>query len=75
MRKGTIVKLVKNSIRDHNDLSKTEEELRAIRGKVLGEDICVEQYWTPVLWDDEEDPSFHKRCCLELAEPKKEAKK
>lgn len=29
-------------------------------GKVLGDNVDVKQYWTPILFDDEEDPTFHK---------------
>jgi hypothetical protein len=34
-------------------------------GKQLGEPVFVQQWWTPVLWDDEEDPTFHKTAGLE----------
>ena len=27
---------------------------------------CNGQYWTPVLWDNEEDPDFHKTAALEF---------
>ena len=36
------------------------------QGKVLGKNIFVEQYWTPVLWDNEEDPDFCKTDALEI---------
>ena len=29
-------------------------------GTRLGPDVTVGQLWTPVIWDDEEDPTFHK---------------
>lgn len=29
-------------------------------GRALAEPVWVEQYWLPVLWDDEEDPTFYK---------------
>lgn len=36
------------------------------RGKRLGPDMHVGgQHWTPVLWDDEEDPDFHKSAGLD----------
>lgn len=34
-------------------------------GTRLGPDVFVEQEWTPVLWDDEEDPDFFKARGLE----------
>lgn len=34
-------------------------------GKRLGPDIYVEQNWTPVLFDNEEDPTFFKSAGLE----------
>lgn len=30
------------------------------RGKIIGNNIYTKQLWTPVLWDGEEDPDFHK---------------
>ncbi len=35
-------------------------------GTVLGEAIFVKQFWTPVLWDGEEDPDFVKTAGIEL---------
>lgn len=36
-------------------------------GVMLGDKhFQVNQYWTPVLWDDEEDPDFHKTIALEF---------
>ena len=32
---------------------------------ILGEDVFILQNWTPVLWDDEEDPTFVKSAALE----------
>ena len=34
-------------------------------GKQLGEPIFVQQLWTPVLFDGEDDPSFFKTAALE----------
>ncbi len=65
MKKGTKVRLMPNTMRSMEDLGKTDTELRKITGEVLGEDVFVEQYWTPVLWDDAEDPDFCKTFCLE----------
>ena len=31
------------------------------QGIALGEPVFVGQDWIPVKWDDEEDPTFHKR--------------
>lgn len=42
-------------------------------GKVLADNVWVEQWWTPVLWDNEEDPCFFKTQGLELLS-KREAK-
>lgn len=33
-------------------------------GTVLGKNVFAEQDWTPVLWDDEEDPTFFKTAGL-----------
>jgi len=33
-------------------------------GRCLGRTVFVRQDWTPVVWDDEEDPFFHKTCGL-----------
>lgn len=35
-------------------------------GIVLGKPVFVEQAWTPILWDDEEDPTWFKAAGLEL---------
>ena len=47
-------------------------------GLVLASPICTRQYplsggqsWTPVLWEDEEDPDFFKTAGLESCTPKK----
>ncbi len=34
-------------------------------GSVIGDEVHVDQWWCPVLWDDEEDPDFSKSSCLE----------
>lgn len=35
------------------------------RGTRLGPDVFVGgQFWTPVLWGDEDDPTFHKAAGL-----------
>jgi len=36
-------------------------------GRRLGPDVFVEQEWTPVLWDGQEDPDWHKASGLEPA--------
>lgn len=33
-------------------------------GTVLGEAVWAGQWWTPVLWDDADDPDFHKTAGL-----------
>lgn len=35
-------------------------------GTVLGDSIYVKQFWSPVLWDEDEDPTFCKETCLEF---------
>lgn len=35
-------------------------------GIALGTSIFVEQWWTPVLWADEDDPTFFKTAGLKL---------
>lgn len=37
-------------------------------GTIIGESVFVEQSWTPVLWDDEEDPEFFKTGALQIIE-------
>jgi len=39
-------------------------------GTVLGEVFFAQQHWTPILWDGEEDPSFHKTAGLKVFERK-----
>lgn len=34
-------------------------------GTVAGAEVLAGQWWCPVLWDDAEDPDFHKSSCLE----------
>lgn len=34
-------------------------------GRVLGNAVMVQQWWTPVLWEDEDDPNFFKTAGLE----------
>lgn len=36
-------------------------------GLRLGPDVFTQQEWTPVLWDGEEDPDWHKASGLERA--------
>ncbi len=36
-------------------------------GKVLGPNVYSQQDWTPVLWDDDPDPTFHKTAGLYFA--------
>ena len=38
-------------------------------GKVVGQQMLVEQWWCPVLWDGDDDPECHKSSCLEVAAP------
>ncbi len=38
------------------------------KGKQVGREIFAEQWWTPVLWDDEEDPDFFKSAGLDKIE-------
>ena len=40
------------------------------KGKMLGSFHFLDggQWWTPVLWDGEEEPDFFKTICLEYAE-------
>ena len=35
-------------------------------GVALAPPVFVEQWWTPVKWDDEDDPTFAKTGCLVL---------
>ncbi len=35
-------------------------------GRALGEPVWVEQFWLPVLWDDEENPEFHKLAGIDM---------
>lgn len=38
-----------------------------LEGVRIGGDVEIEgMSWTPVLWDDEEDPDWHKTACLEF---------
>ena len=39
------------------------------QGDILGEDIFIEQYWTPVKFDHEEDPTFFKTSGIDKYEP------
>jgi hypothetical protein len=34
-------------------------------GTQIGKPVFVEQYWTPVVWDDEDDPTFFKTAGIE----------
>lgn len=34
-------------------------------GIQVGEPVFVQQWWVPVIWDDEEDPEFHKEAGLD----------
>ena len=43
-------------------------------GTVVGAQIRLGQWWCPVLWDDEEDPDWHKSAALELAGDEEPAK-
>lgn len=40
-------------------------------GKKLGESILIEQWWTPVLWEGDEDPDWHKAAALTIVDPDK----
>ena len=35
-------------------------------GRMIGDQVYVEQWWTPVKWDDEDDPDFHKSAGLSI---------
>ncbi len=35
------------------------------RGVVIGDDVHLGQWWTPVLWDNEDDPDWHKSAGLD----------
>lgn len=43
-------------------------------GKVIGDQVFINQWWCPILWDKEEDPDFCKSGCLELINKPKEIK-
>jgi len=34
-------------------------------GTIIGDDVFIEQWWTPVKMDDEDDPNWHKTAGLE----------
>jgi hypothetical protein len=34
-------------------------------GRTLGRKVFIEQWWTPVKWDDEDDPDWHKTAGLQ----------
>lgn len=34
------------------------------RGSQIGPAVYVRQWWVPVLWDGEEDPTFVKESCI-----------
>ena len=36
------------------------------KGTAVGEPVFVQQNWLPVLWDDEEDPTFSKLAAIAL---------
>ena len=36
-----------------------------VTGVAVGEPVFVRQFWLPVLWDDHEDPTFHKLAGIE----------
>ena len=44
-------------------------------GVVLGDSVWVEQFWTPVLWDGEEDPDFVKTAGIDIEEGEVEGQK
>lgn len=46
--------------------SKTGSDRPRRQGTVLAPYVHVEQNWTPILWDDEADPTFYKSVFLEL---------
>lgn len=41
-------------------------------GTVIGRSVKRGQWWSPVIWDDEEDPDWHKTVGLEALPPSKE---
>jgi len=38
------------------------------QGLAIGQPVFIQQWWLAVLWDDEEDPDFHKLSGLMPAE-------
>lgn len=49
-------------VQPEQDVAKSSDRT----GLVLGESVWVNNMvWTPVLWDDMEDPTFFKTGCLE----------
>ena len=67
--RGKRVCMGEGCIRDERDWPRGEKprEPSTIVGTALGEPVVVEQEWLPVLWDDDEDPTFCKLGCLRLA--------
>lgn len=64
MKKGTKVKMAPNCLRDIDDINKSDLEIQNRLGIVLGPDVFVEQFWTPILWSDKQDPTFCKASTL-----------
>lgn len=40
-------------------------------GVQIGFPVMIGQLWTPVMWDDEEDPDWHKSAGLEVVQGSK----
>lgn len=74
--RGDTVRLAKGCIRGPQDMlpgGGLPLGTPSVRGVVLGDSVFVGQLWTPILWEDAEDPEFFKTSCLEFA-PKKLAR-
>lgn len=53
-------------VQPESDVAKSSDRT----GIVVGESVWINNMvWTPVLWDDKEDPSFFKTGCLEDYQP------
>lgn len=64
--KGDIVQLAIGCLRGFVDMPDGNMPIGtpSVRGIVLGEPVFCEQWWIPVLWEDEDDPGFFKSSCL-----------
>lgn len=57
IKKDAIIKL-------KDGWSRSGEDDSEITGRVLGDPVYAEQWWTPVLWSDEDDPTFVKSAAV-----------